>query len=497
MHLEPIIGLEIHLQLKTQSKMFCSCPTHDKALAPNVHICPICVGHPGTLPVANKQAVEWTVLFGLALNCEISSWSKFDRKNYFYPDLPKGYQVSQFDLPIAHDGYVDITFKQGPREHLRIGITRAHLEEDAAKSFHQNGKTYVDFNRSSTPLIETVTEPDFRSPAEAKTFLQELRLIARYLDISDADMEKGHMRCDANISLREVDEHGVPIRDGLSPKTEIKNLNSFRSVERALTYEIERQTHLWNAGTPPHQETTRGWNDEKQQTEEQRIKESAGDYRYFPDPDLPPLELTILKDELQGSLPELPAEKRKRFIEEYFLPENDGELICEDIHLANYTEHVFSELYQWMKIKTETEKKALAKLMSSWLLSKLGGLLHERNMTIKDLKITPENFAEFVSLLSSKRLPAQNGLLVLTEMLETGADPSQILEEKNLGFVEDEGLIANAVDHVLEQQKEEVLRYKNGEKQLLTFFMGQVMKETKGKADPGVVSNMLKVKLEG
>ncbi|KKR84953.1 MAG: Aspartyl/glutamyl-tRNA(Asn/Gln) amidotransferase subunit B [Candidatus Uhrbacteria bacterium GW2011_GWA2_41_10] len=276
MHFEPIIGLEIHIQLKTQSKMFCSCPVQGNAILPNSNVCPICLGHPGTLPVPNEQAIRWGILMGMALGCRIASYSKFDRKHYFYPDLPKGYQISQYDMPIAAEGSMEIDVPEGPRPHLKIDITRAHLEEDAAKSFHDaSGKSYVDFNRAGTPLLEIVTEPDFRTPHEAKIFLQELRLMARTLGISDADMEKGQLRCDANISLRQFDEEGNIVGAFLNPKTEVKNMNSFRAVERALEHEIRRQTDLWEKGTPPSLSSTRGWNDVTQSTEPQRTKEQA------------------------------------------------------------------------------------------------------------------------------------------------------------------------------------------------------------------------------
>src|SRR3989338_2622308 len=307
MNLEPVIGLEIHVQLKTKSKMFCSCSAHEEGAAPNTHVCPVCTGQPGVLPVPNEEAIRATVLMGLALNGTIATASKFDRKHYFYPDLPKAYQISQYDIPIVKGGHLDLDFPAGnTRAQARIGLTRIHLEEDAAKNFHDtSGKTLVDFNRAGVALMEIVTEPDFASPAEAKRFLQELRLMIRYLGISDADMEKGHLRCDANISLREKG-------GSFQPKTEIKNLNSFRHVERALAYEIQRQTQMWEEGHPPDVTTTRGWDDTKQKTVEQRIKEGAEDYRYFPEPDIPPLQLSAMADEMRARLPELPAARRAR-----------------------------------------------------------------------------------------------------------------------------------------------------------------------------------------
>ncbi|KKR04551.1 MAG: aspartyl/glutamyl-tRNA amidotransferase subunit B [Candidatus Uhrbacteria bacterium GW2011_GWF2_39_13] len=504
---EPVIGLEIHIQLKTKTKMFCGCPTHDTAVKPNEHICPICLGHPGVLPVVNEQAIHSGILMGLALNCEIASHSKFDRKNYFYPDLPKSYQISQYDLPIAKNGFVDIEIPDGARKVARIGITRAHLEEDAAKNLHKEGEnTYVDFNRGGTPLIEIVTEPDFRSAQEAKIFLQELRLIARYLGISDADMEKGHLRCDANISLRQIDDQGGIVGARFNPKMEIKNLNSFRHVERALEHEIQRQTKLWEAGTPPFISMTRGWNDVKGITEEQRSKEEAADYRYFPEPDIPPLELRELADEIRRRLPELPAARRARFVEEYALKGSDARQLCEDPALAEFVEHVFSELHAWfialpeLQETEETvldhEKEKLAKLVSGWLLSKLGGLLSERAIDIRTMKINPENFAEFITLISTRKLNNTAGLKVLNAMLDDGDDPTHIMEEQRLGRMDDEGTLAELISSTIESYPVEVARYRAGEEQILQFLIGMVMKASEGTADPGIAKNMLLVALK-
>jgi aspartyl-tRNA(Asn)/glutamyl-tRNA(Gln) amidotransferase subunit B len=503
MNLEPVIGLEIHVQLKTKTKMFCGCPTHDTALAPNSHVCPICLGHPGTLPVPNEQAIRFGILVGHALNCRIAEHSKFDRKNYFYPDLPKAYQISQFDLPIAEEGHLDIEIPAGERTAARIGITRAHLEEDAAKNVHgKDGNTYVDFNRGGTPLIEIVTEPDFRTPQEAKIFLQELRLIARYLGISDADMEKGHLRCDANISLRQIDNDGGIVGARFNPKTEIKNLNSFKHVERALEYEIGRQTRLWEAGEKPEISTTRGWNDTRGVTEEQRSKEDAADYRYFPEPDIPPLELKELADELRTKLPELPVARRARFQKEYGLKPSDARQICDDVATADFVEHTFSELHAWIEslpdIEEEqlgAEKKKLAKLVSGWLLTKLQGLLSEKGFTVETMQISAENFAEFITLIAGRKLNNAGGLKVLTQMLETGADPSHIMEEQQLGQVSDEGALAEIVTQVIQTHPDEVARYKAGENKLIKFFLGMVMKVSEGTADPALAKNILLVEL--
>ena len=505
MKLEPVIGLEVHVQLKTKTKMFCSCATHGSATAPNSNICPVCLGHPGTLPVPNEQAVRWSILTGLSLNGTIAKNSKFDRKHYFYPDLPKGYQISQFDMPIMEHGHLDIHVPGGEREQARIGITRLHLEEDAAKNLHdKSGKTYVDYNRGGTPLIEIVSEPDIRTPAEAKAYLQELRLIARYLGISDADMEKGHLRCDANISLREVDDEGIPKSKKLNTKIEIKNLNSFKAVERALEYEVQRHTKLWQDGKQPELQETRGWNEDKQVTELQRTKEGSADYRYFPDPDLPVLELSETTEELKTQIPEMPGARRTRLIEEYELKPSDAKQICDDPALADYTEHVFSELDAWLnslpeeerKKETKKEKKKIAKLVSGWLLTKLGGIMKANAIDIRILKVSPENFAELITLLATGKLSGKNGMIVLETMVESGADPSQIMEEQSLGQMEDESLIADAVDRVLTNHPEEVARFKAGEEQLLKFLIGMCIKETEGKADPGVVKNILGVKLK-
>jgi aspartyl-tRNA(Asn)/glutamyl-tRNA(Gln) amidotransferase subunit B len=504
MILEPVIGLEIHIQLKTKTKMFCPCPTHDSAVSPNQNICPTCMGHPGTLPVPNKEAVRFGLLMGHALECKLTQKTKFDRKNYFYPDLPKGYQISQFDKPIAFEGHLDLSIPTGPRKNPRIGITRVHLEEDSAKSFHgEEGRTFVDYNRGSTPLIEIVTEPDFHTPQEAKVFLQELRLIARYLGISDADMEKGHLRCDVNISMRQVDKEGNIIGAKFNPKSEIKNVNSFRHVERVLEHETKRQTKLWETGDQPKRDTTRGWDDAKQITVEQRIKESSSDYRYFPEPDIPPLDLTELIEETKRKLPELPTKRRARFVEEYGFKHADAKQICEDPVLADYVEHTFSELQAWLQSQPDISPEDLdayrgkmAKLVSGWLLSKLMGLMAERSIDIRIIKITPENFAEFITLIALKKLNTANGLSVLTRMLEDGSDPSHVMEEDQLGTMEDLDELAEVVQTVLDQNPAEVLRYKAGETQLIKMFIGKVMRETEGNADPGATKNILLVKLK-
>ncbi|MBI2098991.1 Asp-tRNA(Asn)/Glu-tRNA(Gln) amidotransferase subunit GatB [Candidatus Uhrbacteria bacterium] len=503
MKFESIIGLEIHVQLKTKSKMFCGCDNSGENLPPNTVICPICLGHPGTLPVINNQALRFGVLAGLALNCQIPDSSKFDRKNYFYPDLPKGYQISQYDEPVAINGFlnIEIPAKKNERTSARIGITRLHLEEDAAKLLHSADKktSLVDYNRAGTPLAEIVTEPDMRSPLEAKSFLQELRLMMRYLAVSDADMEKGHLRCDANISLRPLGE------TKLYPKTEIKNINSFRAVERALEYEIMRQTKLWEEGAPQEATTTRGWDDSRQITVLQRTKEEAHDYRYFPEPDLPPLELSEMSSRLSRELPELPAQKRERFKNEYFFSSEDARTVSEDLELSNYAEKVISELKEWLSTLPEIEGsgeevwqkegKKLAKLVSGWLLSKLGGLLGADGTEIKDIKITPENFAEFITMIYANKISSSAAQTVLEEMLKTGAEPEEIIEDKGLGQVSGDEELIPVVERVLAHHPEQVAEYKAGKIQVIQFLKGVVMKETHGTANPQVAEKLLKDRL--
>lgn len=476
MHLIPVIGLETHVQLKTRSKLFCACPAQADNVPPNTNVCQVCLGHPGVLPVANEQAVRWAVLLGLALNGSIAPYSKFDRKNYFYPDLPKAYQISQFDLPIMREGHMDI-------DGVTIGLERMHLEEDAAKNIHgDDGKTYVDFNRSSVPLCEIVTKPDFTSAAQAKAYLQELRLLVRTLGISDGDMEKGHLRCDVNVSLR---EEGGP----LMPKTEIKNINSFRHVERAIAYEIQRQTALWEAGTPPMKTTTRGWNDVAQRTDEQRTKEDAADYRYFPEPDVPPLDLTSITEEVRRTMPELPAAKRRRFVTEYGFKEDDVRLIVEDPALADFTEHAMSELAEWVENKEELPK--ITKVFSGWLLTKLAGLLAERGSDIRIAKVTPENFAEFVKLVANGTITGTKGLEVLTYMLDNGADPEHAMQELGAKRMDDVVALREVVETVVAENPREAERYKAGETKLAQFFLGQVMKATRGNADPRLAMRVI------
>ncbi|MBI1961080.1 MAG: Asp-tRNA(Asn)/Glu-tRNA(Gln) amidotransferase subunit GatB [Parcubacteria group bacterium] len=495
MKLETVIGLEIHVQLKTKSKMFCSCSNAGENAEPNTAICPICLGHPGTLPLPNKQAIAWAVLTALALHCEIPRHSKFDRKHYFYPDLPKAYQISQYDEPIGVKGSMTVVMG-GERRTVRIH--RLHLEEDAAKLLHNNkGESFVDFNRAGTPLLEIVTEADIRSPEEAGEFLRELRLIMRYLGVSDADMEKGHLRCDANVSLRPEGS------DEFFPKTEVKNLNSFKAVERALAYEVKRQRAVWEeTGRAPEEQGTRGWDEDSAKTVSQRDKEESSDYRYFPDPDIPELNFDAAwVARTRREIPELPGEVRERFVNEYGFNPVDAKTFAADLTLARYAEEVISELKVWLTSRDpeasadeiwERDKKKLSKLLASWLLSKLLGVLRAAGASISEESITPENMAELITMVYEARVNASNAQRILEEMLARGGDPSDILREKDLGAMEDDGSLVQIVAGVVNSNPKQVREYTSGKAAVFQYFVGQVMAKTRGKADPVAVSKLLK-----
>ena len=417
----PVIGMEVHVELKAHSKMFCSCKNslgHEKK--PNIHICPVCTAQPGTLPVPNEQAIEFVQLAGLALNCELNLKSKFDRKNYFYPDIPKGYQISQFDQPLCGLGYMDLQITNDQDTITkRVGVTRIHLEEDTGKLIHPDGANYtlVDYNRAGVPLMELVTEPDIENGEQARIFCTKLQQICRYLGISDADMEKGNMRCEVNLSLHKADEEKLS-----GTKVEVKNINSFRFVEKAINYEIERQTEMLENGEKIVQET-RGWDSVKNVTVSQRKKESAHDYRYFPEPDIPPMEFTAEYVEgLRRKLPELPSAKEKRFAEEYGLNENDISIITAERDLAGYFEQVISELKE--KISSHeisvSEEKAI-KLAVNYLISEVRKHLAENNHDIRDLRITPENYAELIGIVADGKINSSAAQTVLKEMYHTGA----------------------------------------------------------------------------
>jgi len=498
MKLETIIGLEIHVQLKTKSKMFCSCSNAGENMPPNTAVCPVCLGHPGTLPVPNKQAIEWAVKAALALNCAIPHHSKFDRKHYFYPDLPKGYQISQYDEPIGTKGSVRMTTHG---EERTIRIHRLHIEEDAAKLIHdERGGSYVDYNRGGTPLVEIVTEADIASPEEAGEFLRELRLAMRYLGISDADMEKGHLRCDANISMRPAGDSRY------YPKTEVKNLNSFKAVERSLAYEIRRQSRIWEeTGSAPQEQGTRGWDENEGKTIIQRIKEEAHDYRYFPEPDIPELDFSeAWVREIRSCIPELPVDLRSRFCEQYGFSREDAKRFSQDFELAQYTEEVISELRAWLgsfdadgteeEIWERNRSKA-AKLVSSWVLSKLLALTNEHGVGMSAIKITAENMAELIALIHQNKVSGANAQHILAEMFETGGDPSDIMESKDLGQMDDDNALEEVIDRIVNESAKQVEQYRSGKESIFQYFVGQVMKQTKGKADPVQTAELLKKKL--
>lgn len=493
---KPTIGLEVHAELKTESKMFCTCVNNPFEKRPNFNICPVCAGHPGTLPVANKKAIELVIKTAAALNCEIAEHSKFDRKNYFYPDLPKGYQISQYDEPLSKNGYLEIdTEKNGVKskktDTKRIRITRIHLEEDTGKLVHPSGADYsmVDLNRAGAPLMELVTEPDISSGAEAKKFCQDLQLILRYLGVSDADMEKGQMRCEVNISLSDTDKLGT--------KVEIKNLNSFKAVEKSIEYETERQANILKSGEKIIQET-RGWDENKGATFSQRAKEEAHDYRYFPEPDIPPLKISELNVAGTDSIPELPRAKRKRFAEEYKLPDKDIDVIIFDKEIAGYFENTVSDLIAWSEAEkvNKDEMPKIFKLLSNYFIRDLQKLLNEKSIKIMDIKITPENFAEFVVMLYREKISSSAAQKVFIEMFETGKDPEHIIEEKGLAQMSDEGEIEKAVADAIKNNPGPVGDYKKGKTQALQFLVGKVMAASKGKANPKIVLDLLKKRLE-
>lgn len=484
MKYEPTIGLEIHIELNTASKMFCGCANESDVKEPNKNICPVCTGHPGTLPVINKNALEKIIKTGMALNCEIPEYSNFDRKNYFYPDLPKAYQISQNNNPLCAKGFFDLNGK-------KIGITRIHLEEDAGKLIHSQKKDYslVDFNRSGVPLMELVTDPDIKSAEEARIFTEELRLILRYLGVSNADMEKGELRVDANISI-------APPQSEKGTRVEIKNINSFRSIEKAINYEIKRQTNLLEKGETIFQQT-RGWDELKQETVMQREKEASHDYRYFPEPDLPIIHINksfINLDEIKASIIELPSEKRKRFSQEYGLLEKEINYFVLDKDLGNYYENVCSELLNWSKeaqIKKENNFE-LFRITANYLLTDLQGLLNGLSVKNEKFLIDPENFAELIYMLYKKDISSSIAKKVLKEMFDNGGDPSSIIKDKNLFEIKDESEIISIIKEIISSNQKAVDDYKNGKETSFKFLIGQVMTKTKGRVSPQIVEKILK-----
>ncbi len=496
MKYKPTIGLEIHIEINTASKMFCSCFNDSGANEPNKNICPVCSGQPGSLPVTNKKAIEKIIKTGLALGCDIPRFSKFDRKKYFYPDLPKGYQISQYDQPFCLNGYL----KVGKR---KIKLERIHLEEDAGKLVHpvesskKNDFEYslVDLNRAGAPLMELVTKPDIFSASEARKFLEELQLTLRYLEVSNADMEKGELRADANISLSLDDSKK------LGTKVEVKNLNSFRSIEKSINYEIERQTGVLEKGGTIIQETM-GWEQDKEITFIQRSKEESDDYRYFPEPDIPLFDIeksTINIKEIKSTIKELPFERKERFKNEYNLPEKEINFLIYEKKLGDYYEEIISELDNWIKeidIKNKVSREEhlkLSKMTSNYLLSDLWGYL--KKYSDRKIPITAENFAEFISLIYKNKISSKIAKTVLKEMFETGKDPSAIIKEKDLTELSSESEIEEIIENVVFSNQKAVEDFKNGKEASFQFLVGQVMAKTKGKANPAIVGKILKEKL--
>jgi len=478
------IGLEIHAELNTQSKMFCSCKNDPDEKKPNFNICPVCSAQPGTLPVANEEAIKKVIKTGLALHCKIAKDSKFDRKNYFYPDLPKGYQISQYDQPLCEGGYLTV-------EDRKIKITRIHLEEDTGSLLHPDGADYslVNLNRAGIPLMELVTEPDITSGKEARLFAEELQRILRYLNVSFANMEKGQMRVEVNISISKGKKLGT--------KVEIKNLNSFKVVEKAVDFEIKRQEEVLEAGDKIVQET-RGWNDKKEITFSQREKEEAHDYRYFPEPDLPPMHFKedyIIN--IKSTMPELPEQKRERFKKEYGLDKDSIEFFVANKDLSEYFEKVVSEFEEW----TEEEEKGVAhkkasKLVANYLISDIQGLLSGKEFVEAEFKITPENFAEFIKMIYKDEISSKIAKMVIVDMFNTGSDPSTIVDENNWGQMSDDSELEKIIKDVITKNPKPVEDYKAGKQNALQFLAGQVMAVTRGTAKPDKVHELLKKLLD-
>ena len=484
---EAIIGLETHCQLNTNSKIFCDCSTEFDS-PPNTNVCPVCLGYPGVLPVLNEEVLASAVKLGLALNAKIAPYSKFDRKQYFYPDLPKNFQISQFDLPIVEHGSLEIELVDKKTKEITrktIGITRLHMEEDAGKLVHAGsdrlaGSTHslVDFNRTGVPLLEIVSEPDIRTGQEAAEYAQELRRMVRYLGISDGNMQEGSMRCDVNISVRPVGQKEF------GTKVEIKNMNSFSAIQKAIEYEIERQIEAVENGDPIYQET-RLWDESNQATISMRKKEGSSDYRYFPEPDLPPLEVS--KERLNSwkeELPELPAEKRQRYEEAFGLSAYDARVLSDDREVAQYYE-------------TAVNSGADAKLVANWVTQDIAAYLNNNKLSITEIALKPDSLGELVQLIEKKTISGKIAKEILPELLEKGGSPKKIVESKGMTQISDPAEIAKVITALMEANPSEVEKYRGGKKKLKGFFVGQVMKQTGGCADPKLTNQLVEKLLNG
>ena len=474
MNYEPIIGMEVHAQLNTKSKMFCGCRADVFGAEPNTLVCPVCLGMPGVLPVINRKAIEYTIMTGLALNCAIAEFSRFARKNYTYPDLVKGYQISQYELPLCHDGWLEIETDDTTK---RVRIERVHLEEDTGKLFHMGAYSLVDYNRSGVPLMEIVSRPEIRSAAEAYAYLTKLRQILRYLGVSSGDMEKGAMRCEVNVSLRPLGA------ETLGTKVEIKNLNSFRSVKMALEYEIQRQAEILDRGGTIEQ-VTMGWDEDRQRTVVQRSKEFAHDYRYFPEPDLPPLEISReWVAEMQVQLPELPDAKRDRFVAQYDLSVYDATVLSAEREVADYFENCVALYPQ-------------AKTVANWISGEIFRRMNEAGLSITEIKVSPQALAGLLIMVEKGTINLNTARRVFVEMLESGRSAEAIVAERGLAQMSDIEALERIVDEVLAANPDQVQQYLAGKETVARWLVGQVMKATQGKANPQLVNKSLSEKLQ-